>query len=438
MPFMLSGITVALPSIATEFNASARELSLVVISYTTSVSIFLLPLGRLGDIYGRRNILQKGLFLFAVVGLLVPLAWSIESVIILRFIQGLGGAMVSASGMAIVVSVFPVEERGRALGIATASIYLGISCGPFIGGALVTLLGWRSIFYISVPLGLAMYMLVRLRLKSEWAGAKDEGFDWPGTVVYSLLIIFIVVASSKVEERSLWWLFSVAGASLTGLFLYLEMRAKSPLLDLGLLRRNKVFALSSVATLLNYAATFGVTFFLSLYLQYAKGLSPAKTGILLVIQPAFQSIFSPYCGRLSDRYPAERLATYGMAICAVGLGLAALMTPETSLSFIGMVLIVLGIGFALFSSPNTSVILGSVPPRQLGVASGFLATMRTLGMMFSMTIITLLLSIFMGDLAVSVETLPTFIDSMKISFVVFALLCVLGIFCSLGRWSRAK
>ncbi|PLX45493.1 MAG: hypothetical protein C0609_03060 [Deltaproteobacteria bacterium] len=301
---------------------------------------------------------------------------------------------------------------------------------------MVTLLGWRSIFYISVPLGLAMYVLVRLRLKSEWAGSKGEGFDWPGTLVYSLLIMFVVVASSKVEERSLWWLFSVGGITLLGAFIFTEMKAKSPLLDLGLLRRNKVFALSSVATLLNYAATFGVTFFLSLYLQYAKGLSPARTGLLLVIQPAFQSIFSPYCGKLSDRYPADRLATYGMAICAVGLGLAATMSPETPLVFIGIILIVLGIGFALFSSPNTSVILGSVPSRQLGVASGFLATMRALGMMFSMTIITLLLSVFMGDLAISAETLSTFMDSMKISFVIFALLCVLGIFCSLGRWER--
>ena len=433
MPFMMSAVGVALPSIGREFGASAQQLSLVVTTYILAASIFLLAMGRLGDIHGRRRMFQWGLAVFTVAGGLLTQAWSIEALIALRFLQGMGGSMVMATSMAIVVAVFPPQERGRALGIAVASVYAGISCGPVLGGALVTALGWRSLFYLCVPMGLAAFWVTSAKLRGEWADARGEPFDWAGSAVYAAAILLLIVGASNLDAGN--WAWGLVGAGLLGLtaFLAVEARTAYPVLDVRLLRDNRVFALSNLAALLNYAATFGVTFFLSLYLQYVKGMTPAAAGTVLIVQPLAQALLSPACGRLSDRYPAPLVATAGMALCAAGLVLAATIGADTPVAAIAVMLGVLGTGFALFSSPNTSAVMGSVPPRYLGVASGLLGSMRSLGMMVSMTVITLVFSVFMGGDAVTPETQPAFLLSMRTALVVFCLLCVVGIGCSLGR-----
>ncbi len=433
MPFMMSAVGVALPAIGREFGASALQLGLVETTYVLSASIFLLSMGRLGDIHGRRRIFQSGIVVFTIAGGLLSQAWSIESVIALRFLQGMGGSMVMATTIAIVVSVFPPEERGKALGIAVASVYAGISCGPFIGGALVTSFGWRTIFYLSVPLGLLVFAITAAKLRGEWAESRGEPFDWPGSLVYAASILLLISGASNLHRGPWAWVLAAGGLCGIAFFLALQARTPYPLLDVVLLRRNRVFALSNLAALLNYAATFGVTFFLSLYLQYIKGMSAREAGALLIIQPIVQTLLSPLCGRLADRYPAERVATAGMALCAAGLGVAATFTGETSLSLVVVTLGFLGTGFALFSSPNTSVIMGSVEPRHLGVASGLSASMRTLGMMTSMTIITVIFSVLMAGHAVTPETHPAFLKSMQTALLVFCGLCGLGILFSMAR-----
>jgi EmrB/QacA subfamily drug resistance transporter len=433
MPFMMSAVGIALPSIGREFGASAMQLGLVVTSYVLSASIFLLAMGRLADLHGRRRIFQIGIAVFTIAGGLLSQAWSIESVIALRFLQGMGGSMVMATTVAIVVSIFPPRERGKALGISVASVYAGISCGPFIGGALVAALGWRSLFYLCVPLGAAVFFISRAKIRDEWAEAKGEPFDWLGSLLYAGAILLLISGASNLD-RGVWAGVLLAGG-LVGIFLFLavEARTRYPVLDIALLRSNKVFAFSNLASLLNYAATFGVTFFLSLYLQYVKGMSPSAAGSVLIIQPIAQTLLSPACGRLADRFPAARVATVGMTLCAIGLGLATGISETTPLSVIMAILAFLGMGFALFSSPNTSVIMGSVEPRQLGVASGLNSTMRTLGMLSSMTIITVIFSVLMGGHAVTAATLPAFLRSMHVALLAFCALCVLGIFCSFGR-----
>ncbi|MBW2688574.1 MAG: MFS transporter [Deltaproteobacteria bacterium] len=433
MPFMMSAVGVALPAIGRDFSASAMQLGLVETTYVLSASIFLLAMGRMGDIYGRRRIFQYGVIVFTIAGGLLSQAWSIESMIAMRFLQGMGGSMVMATTFAIVVSVFPPKERGKALGIAVASVYAGISCGPFFGGALVTAFGWRSIFYLAVPLGMITFAVTCAKLRGEWAEAKGEPFDWRGSLVYAGAILLLITGASNLD-KGLWaWLLAIAGTGGLILFLVLESRTEYPVLNVALLRSNRVFAFSNLAAMLNYAATFGVTFFLSLYLQYVKGLNPREAGTILIIQPIIQALFSPLCGRLADRFSAAGVATIGMALCAVGLGIAASITATTPISLIMITLAVLGLGFALFSSPNISVIMGSVAPRYLGVASGLNSTMRTLGMMASMTIITIIFSIFMAGHAVTPQTQPQFLFSMHIALLTFSALCIIGIFFSIGR-----
>ena len=437
MPFMMSAVGVALPSMGREFAASALQLGLVETTYVLSASIFLLAMGRFGDIYGRRRVFQSGILAFTAVGGLISQAWSIEAVIVLRFLQGMGGAMVMATTMAIVVSAFPTEERGKALGIAIASVYAGISCGPFFGGHLVALLGWRSLFYLLIPLGLTTWVVVRLKMRQEWAEAAGEPFDWPGALLYAPAVLLLMVAVTNLKRG--WWAWALLLLAHVGFALFLRRQGRTPypLLDVALLRNNRVFALSNLAALFNYAATFGVTFFLSLYLQYVKGMGPQQAGTVLIVQPVVQTLFSPLCGRLSDRIPATWVATAGMACCALGLAVAAGLGAASPLPHVLALLVLLGAGFALFSSPNVSIIMGSVEPRHLGVASGLNSTMRTFGMMSSMLIITLIFSILMHDQPVTAATQPAFLSSMRLALLIFCGLCLVGIGCSIGRVRRA-
>lgn len=433
MPFMMSGVAVALPSIGREFGATAVQLGLIETAYVLSTSIFLLAMGRLGDIHGRRRVFQSGIAIFTVLAGLLGRAWSIETVIAFRFLMGIGAAMVASTGFAILVSAYPAKDRGKALGFAVAAVYAGLSCGPFLGGALVDAFGWRSLFYGCVPAGVATFLLVSWRLRGEWAEAKGEPFDWQGSLVYGVSILLLVIGAANLRHGGWPWGLLAAGVAGIGIFLALEARTQYPVLDVGLLRRNRVFALSNFAALLNYAAIFGVTFFLSLYLQFLRGMTPRHAGALLILQPATQALLSPVFGRLSDKISAERVATAGMGVCAVGLAVAATISPTTPLWFLAAILLALGTGFALFSSPNTSVIMGSVPPRYLGIASGLSSSMRTLGMLTSMIIITLILSVLMNGRPVAPDTLESFLLSMKTGLVCFCALCLLGILCSLGR-----
>jgi len=433
MPFMMSAVGVALPAIGREFSATALQLGLIETTYVMSASIFLLAMGRLGDIRGRRRVFQYGIVVFTLAGGAISLAWSIETLLVLRFVQGMGGAMVMATTLAMLTSVFPPAERGKALGIATATVYAGISCGPFLGGLLVTELGWRWIFYLCVPLGITTFLITWARLRGDWAEARGEPFDWRGSLLYAAALLLLISGAAHLD-RGLWaWVATATGVAGIGLFLAVEARTPYPILSISLLRDNRVFALSNLAALFNYAATFGVTFFLSLYLQYVKGLNAREAGTVLIIQPLVQTLLSPWCGRLADRYPAARVATIGMTLCAGGLAVAATLSSATPLPVVMAMLALLGTGFALFSSPNASVIMGSVAPRHLGVASGLNSSMRTLGMMTSMSIITVTFSMLMAGHPVTVATLPQFLLSMRTALLVFCALCGVGILCSAGR-----
>uniref|UniRef100_A0A7C4RQZ3 MFS transporter n=1 Tax=Desulfatirhabdium butyrativorans TaxID=340467 RepID=A0A7C4RQZ3_9BACT len=436
MPFMFSGVGIALPSIGREMGATATQIGLVETGYMVSVSMFLLLMGRLGDVYGRKRIFQWGITLFTLMGAAISQAWSIHSVVVLRFLQGIGGAMIAATGMAIVVSVFPRNQRGKALGINVACVYAGLSCGPFLGGMIVTAWGWRWLFALCLPLGAAVFGILRWKLKGEWADARGESIDWRGAGIFSLAMIALVVGAANLNAVDWGGYLMACGALLLIGFVWIEDRTPSPLLDVHLMKTNRVFTLSSLAALLNYAATFGVTFFMSLFLQYVKGFTPQQAGTLLVLQPVTQALFSPLCGRLSDRYPAAWIATIGMGSCAVGLAFSVGIGEATSIHAIAGVLLLLGVGFALFSSPNMSVIMGSVPPKFVGVASGLVAIMRTFGMMVSMTIVTILFSTLLKGHPISVETQGDFIRCMQTGFSIYSLLCVVGVAISFGRLGR--
>ena len=432
-PFMLSAVGVALPSIGREFSASAVQLGLVETVYIFAFSLFLIPAGRLGDIYGRKRIFTIGIVAFTAGTVLISLAFSIKSFIVFRFFQGGGGAMITGTSVAILSSVFPAARRGRAMGIIVGCIYLGLSLGPVLSGFMVTHLGWRWIFYLGVLVEFLCLLLTVLKLKGEWAEARGERFDYTGTLLYIGSLFFLIYGTLNQNEGGIYLAFIVSGALGLLIFLFFEYRCPSPILDVGLLIHNRVFAFSNLATLINYAASYGIAFFFSLYLQVVRGYSPEGAGFILIIQPVVQTVLSPFFGRLADRVSPAGLSTAGMAVCTLGLGLASGFHGKTPLHVIMGMLALMGIGFSLFSSPNTTTVMGSVPPKNYGIASSFLATMRTVGMLCSMTIITLVFKRIMGDHPVSAQTQTSFLVSMHHCFLIFCLLCVAGVFCSMVR-----
>jgi MFS family permease len=334
--------------------------------------------------------------------------------------------------VAIITSVFSANERGKALGINVAATYAGLSLGPVVGGIITQHFGWRSIFFVNVPAGLVVMAITSWKLKGEWAGARGEKLDVVGSAIYGLTLVTLVYGFILLPAMSGVWLI-VAGIVGLSVFTRWEMKVKSPVLNMSLFRRNRTFTFSNLAALINYSATFAVTFLISLYLQYVKGFEPQNAGFILVAMPAVQAIFSPLAGRLSDKIEPRVIASAGMALTTAGLALLILLDGETPLKFIIGTLILLGLGFALFSSPNTNAVMSSASKRDYGVASATLATMRHVGMVFSMGVAMLMFSLYIGRVEITPEHYLLFLQSMKISFIIFAILCFAGIFASLAR-----
>jgi EmrB/QacA subfamily drug resistance transporter len=433
-PFDLSAVNIALPALAQEFSMDAIQIGWVSTAYLLASAVFLVPFGRIADIYGRKKVFATGLSIFTLASFLMILAPSALSVILLRVLQGFGSAMIFGTAVAILTSVTPPEHRGKALGIYTTAVYLGLSMGPFFGGILTGLFGWRSIFAVNVPIGLFAAGLIVLFLNGEWADCRGERFDLPGAIQYGLTLICVMYGFTLLPERE-GFILVIAGAVMLAVFVAREFRISEPLWNIRLFSKNRVFLFSNMAAFINYCATFAVTFFLSLYLQYIKGFSPGYAGMILVVQPAVMALVSPAAGRLSDRIEPGKIASAGMAMTALGLVLLTFTGSDTALwTFIG-ILVILGIGLGIFSSPNTNAIMGSVERCHYGVASGTLGTMRLGGQMLSMGIAMMVLAIFVGNVQITPGLYPAFIGGMKVSMAVFAALCIAGIFFSLVRYA---
>jgi EmrB/QacA subfamily drug resistance transporter len=433
-PFMGSSVNVALPSIGEEFGLGAVLLGWVNTAFLLAAASLSVPFGRLGDIYGRKKIFMTGVLVFTASSVAIAVSISGTMLIVCRVFQGFGASMIFATGVAILLSVFPAKERGKVLGINVAAVYLGLSTGPVLGGIITEQLGWRFIFWLNLPVGLALLAVISLMLKGDWAESRETRFDLAGSVIMGLSLFSTMYGFSKLPAGTAFYLL---GAGLLGMavFVIYESRIEHPVVDIKLFRYNTVFAMSNLAALINYAATFAVSFLLSIYLQKVRGLSPQATGLVMVSQPLVQAILSPAAGRLSDRTEPRTVASIGMALTLAGLVLLVLVGPRTPLYYVVGCLVFLGVGFALFSSPNTNAVMSSVDRRVYGVASAVLGTMRQLGMMFSMGFVMMILSLDLGRSEVGPSNAGEFVGSMKTAFTIFAAMSLGGIFASLARGS---
>lgn len=435
-PFDGSAVNIALPAIGAEFHMDAIALSWVATAYLLSSALFLVPFGKIADIYGRKKVFLYGITIFSLSSLIMTMASSSEMLIGVRVVQGIGSAMIFGTGVAIVTSVFPPGERGKALGTYITAVYIGLSVGPLLGGAMTQYLGWRSIFFVNVPIGITAVLLILWKIKGEWAECRGEKFDLAGSVIYGAAVVAVMYGFSVLPEFKGVVLLALGTLGVIVFALY-ETRIPFPVLDINLLTKNRIFAFSNLSALINYSATYAVTFLLSLDLQYTKGFTPEHAGLILVAQPVVMAMVSPIAGRLSDRTEPRIVASAGMAFTALGLFLLIFLTESTPLWHLIITLVILGIGFGLFSSPNTNAIMSSVDKKFYGVASGMNGTMRLLGQMLSMGIAMMIFAIVIGPVEITPEYYPQFVLSMHYAFILFTAFCILGIFASLVRGNRS-
>lgn len=430
--FMGSSINIALPTIGVEFSTGPVFQSWFATAYLMTTAVLLIPVGKLSDVVGRTKIFKIGLIIFSAFSLVCGVSPSATFFLVSRLMQGVGSAMLFTTSMAILVTVFPVSERGKVIGINTAGVYIGLSSGPFLGGIIAHQLGWRYIFFINFLIGICLIIPTLKKLNWEWKPPENEKYDFQGAGLYIFSLSTLMLGFTFLPKISGIILICVSIISFY-VFHKMEVRITKPLFDFKIFSLNRTFTFSNLAALINYSATFAITFILSQYLQTVKNLSSQEAGFILITQPLMMAIFSPIAGKNSDKIEPQKLSSIGMGLLTTGLVVFCFISVDFPIYLIVINLIMIGIGFALFSSPNANAIMSSIDKNYYGVASSTLSSMRMVGQMFSMAIVIVILNIHIGGNIINTENIGYFMNGLRILFIIFSVLCFIGIWFSLMR-----
>jgi EmrB/QacA subfamily drug resistance transporter len=378
-----SVVNTVLPLLRNELRTSVAGVEWVMTVYLLVVSALLLGVGRAGDLYGHKRIYITGFLLFVVGSALCGLASSVEMLVGMRGVQAVGAAMLYANSPAILTKSFPAAQRGRVLGAQVTFTYLGLTTGPSLGGWLASVLGWRSIFYINVPLGVLAVALALRVIEDDRPEGKVEKFDFAGAALFTSGLVALLVA---LNQGHAWgWgstrtvLLLAVAVSLLAVFFFVERGRTNPMLDLTLFR-SRVLTASTVTALLNYICLYSVLFVVPFLLIQARGLDTRRAGLVMTAQPIVVALVTPFSGTLSDRIGSRTLAALGMLVLAAGLVLLAVAAGSAALAPVAGALGVVGLGIGLFVSPNNSALMGAAPRQRQGIAAGILATARNVGM----------------------------------------------------------
>jgi len=341
--------------------------------------------------------------------------------------------MMFGTNMAILVSIFPAHSRGKAIGINTAVVYFALASGPFLGGLFTQSFGWQSLFFIVGCLGfLLAFFASRVLKNQEWIESKGERFDYSGFVIYAAALFGMIFGFSRLSGYA-GLMFIAAGIICFVVFVLYELKVQAPVFNVRIFSGNKVFGLSCLSSLINYACTSAIAYMMSLYLQSIRGFEPHHAGSILIIQACVQCIVSLYAGRLSDKLNPSILATSGMGIISTSLVGLVFVTVDTPILFIIFLLVLLGLGFGLFASPNSTIIMNSVDKKYYGQASATMGTMRLTGQAFSMGIAAMSISLYLGNKIITPDLYSDFMKSFHTTFIICAILCVIGTYTSSFR-----
>lgn len=422
-PFSSSTIYIITPELGAYFNANAVLLAWLNTTFFLGAGIVLMPTAKLCDIFGRRRIYSIGVAGFGLFSFLAAMSCSIWMLLSFRFLQGMCGAFIVGPSMALITAITPGTHRGRALSTVVGAVYLGTAVGPFVGGWLSHYCGWRSVFVLFGLLALVSFVFTKLFIKGEWkTSASMKEFDYRGTLMYTIGIAALMLGATHLPGVRPFWI-TLAGIMALLAFIKIERETEFPVFDTSIFTKYLGFSFSSGAALLHYAAVTANMLLLSLYLQYIFGYDAYHAGILLLPQPISMLISTVIAGRLADRINPSYLATLG-AICALGSSLMLGLAAAPTLQYIMGCQILVGCGYGFFVSPNTALIMGSVTPNRYNEASSVLGTMRLLGQVFSMGIISMVFAIVIGRVEITPAVYGAFVRSFKVGYILFAVLCL--------------
>jgi EmrB/QacA subfamily drug resistance transporter len=429
IPFMGSSLNLALPVIQRELAVNIILLGWIPTAFVLANAAFVLPFGRLADIYGRRKIFTYGVLIYTLASFLAAFSISGEMLVFFSFLQGLGCSMLFATMVALLSSVFPMERRGEALGLYVTAVFIGLFMGPILGGLLIQYLGWRSIFLFNIPIGVILMILLFWKFKMEWAESSGDKFDLKGATVYTLSIAAILYGFSSLLDY-LGKIILIAGILGISLFIFIDNRSDSPLISLSIFKRRQS-SFTALSMLLLNTAVSAMSTLLSLYLQFLRGLEPYSAALILAVQPLMVAVLSPIVGRAADRMDNRFLPVLGLILITLGLLTLAFLGQKTQLLVPILALLVIGSGQALFSSPTTKTFMGSVDSKIYGAASSVFSTTIYMGQTLSLGILLLIFTLYLGKVDINPSNYPIFLESLQTAFLIFAVISGVSILSSL-------
>ena len=427
--FAVNAVTIVIPSIATEYGMSNIIQNWVTIIFLLVVAVLSVPAGQISAKFGLKKVTNISIVLFIIISVVNVLVTTQEQFLACRFILGISLAFINVTSMAMIVSAFPPEERGKALGINITGVYVGLSLSPVLGGILNYNLGWRSVVLFGVPFLFVILALLLTKIDEEWISFKGIPLDIKGSLTYGIGMVLFMYGFTILNTQ-LGIVLTILGILILIIFGLIELRREYPVFNINFFKNHK-FLSANFASLCAYLATYAVTTILNYHLQYIKGFDSQTAGLILLVAPLCQVVLAPIAGRLSDKYVPQILAAIGMALGTISLFLFSSLNGQTPLEFLIISMIIYGVGFGLFSPPNTNVIMGSVPPKDTSVASAAVATMRTVGQAMSMGILTLVFAFVMGNVPIIEQYYPLLISSCQITCLICVVLCIASVFASL-------
>lgn len=432
-PLTGSMLNLALEPIQLDFGCSEHDLGFLTSIYFIISVMFLLPFAKLSDIFGKKRIFMLGAAIALAGQLLSVFSWNIYSLYVFRGITAIGMAAISCTSVAMISDVYPPGERGGAIGLNTACVYLGASIGPTIGGIISEYFGWKAIFIVLVPFLVSAFILMFIfRYDLKYGDSKH--FDSAGSVFYAIGIFVLMFGVVSLPEFYSFILIAVGILIIVGFIIY-ETKLEEPIFRTSLFR-NQGFTRSIIALFLNYAASFAMSFFLSRYLEKIGALTPTQAGIVLMIMPFVQVITTLIAGKMSDKMDKRILPTAGMVILGIALFMLTFLQIEINYGLLVTAMVIGGIGYGMFSAPNTSAVMSYVKSSEYNQASGMISVFRQLGMMFSMGIATCMISVFLGsDTVLTEANFNIFMDVMRYSWVMYFILIMIG---AVFSWFRGK
>ena len=432
--FMGSALNLSIPSLEEEFKAGAQTVGWVITIYMLTCSALAVPFGRISDRVERRSVLRTGILIFCISSLTAVLSKKMWMLLAFRLMQGIGASMIFSTNIAILVGAFDEEHRGRVLGYSTCATYAGLSAGPVLGGVLNQKFGWRAIFIATAIVSAAAFYGAFFKLPK---GEKKSGIlslsskahlDYAGNILFVVSIVLTMYGLSSLNSLAGAPLILCLGILFFIFFIRTEMKTENPVIDVNLFRKNLPFTLSNLAAMVNYGSNFALSYLMSIYLQVVKGMSSQWAGVILITNTVIMTVLSPFVGRISDRHSPFKMSAAGMALCAAALGLLSFLSEDLSLAKIIMILALSGVGFSFFSTPNTNAVMSCVEREDYGVSASILSTMRSIGHTAGMSVVSAVVGIYIGSGSLKGAGTEVLMKTFHISFFIFTLLCILGIF----------